>query len=137
MPPNTAALTKAKTKSLSKSTASFITCQNAPPSRPITRVASNQLAQIAKVQKNAVSSGTQRIAAQKRGATAFATGSIAISPSAVIWSVARISPSSAAIDEPARPMNSSAVSTGASSRYRPSPTSALIWLEAPYVSSAR
>ena len=68
------------------------------------------------------SSGTQiTIAAQKRGATAFATGSIAISPSAVIWSVARISPSSAAIELPARPMNSSAVSTGASSRYRPSP----------------
>ena len=55
-------------------------------------------------------------AAQNRGATALPTGSIAISPSAVIWSVARISPSSAAIDEPARPMNSSAVSTGASSR---------------------
>ena len=81
--------------------------------------------------KNAVSSGTQSTAAQKRGATVFATGSIAIRPSAVIWSVARIRPSSAAIEDPARPTNSKAVSTGPSSRYRPRPSRALTWPVAP------
>ena len=35
------------------------------------------------------------------------------------------------IEDPARPMNSNAVSTGASSRYRPRPSIALTWLLAP------
>ena len=84
-----------------------------------------------------VSSGTVSTAAQKRGATALATGSIAISSSALIWSVARIRPSSAAIELPARPMNSSAVSTGASSRYSDRPSRVDSASAAPKVVSVR
>ena len=101
------------------------------------RTASNQLAAIASEQKKPVSRGTHKIAAQKRGATAFASGSMAISSSALIWSVARIRPSSAAIELPARPMNSSAVSTGPSSRYSDSPSSVDSASAAPNVASVR
>lgn len=62
---------------------------------------------------------------------------MAISSSALIWSVARIRPSSAAIELPARPMNSSAVSTGPSSRYSDRPSRVDSASDAPKVVSVR
>jgi hypothetical protein len=51
--------------------------------------------------------------------------------------VARINPSSAAMDDPARPMNSSAVSTGPSSRYSDRPSKVDSELAAPKRLSVR
>ena len=122
MPPNTADFSSDTPKSSHRSTLPRSPDQKLPLSMPSTCTAWNQPAAIASEMKIPVSNGTHSTAAQKRGATTLATGSIAISSSALIWSVARISPSSAAIELPARPMNSKAVSTGASSRYSDSPS---------------
>jgi hypothetical protein len=92
---------------------------------------------MAKAQNTAVSSGTLTTPATKRGATTLPTGSIAIIDSEVIWSVARIRPSSAAIEEPARPQNRIAASTGPSSRYSGMPSAVPSALPAPIISSAR
>ena len=64
----------------------------------------------------AVSRGKHTSAAARRGPTRYRTGSIDIVSSASICSEIRMIPNSAAIDEPARPVIMSAVSTGPSSR---------------------
>ena len=137
MPPNTADFSRATPKSSQKSTLPCSEAQKVPLSRPSTCTAWNQPALMASEQKNTVSNGTHSTAAQKRGATVLATGSMAISSSALIWSVARIRPSSAAIELPARPMNSSAVSTGPSSRYSDRPSRVARASEAPKVARVR
>ena len=65
--------------------------------------------------KTAVSSGMEMTPPRKRGTTTRRIGSTAITSIAESWSVARISPSSEASAVPARPANSSAVTTGPSS----------------------
>ena len=64
----------------------------------------------------AASSGMDRNDARKRGAITRCTGSTAIISMPDSWSVARINPISEASAVPARPANSSAVTTGPSSR---------------------
>ena len=86
---------------------------------------------MARLQKKPVSSGTLSTAAQKRGATALPTGSIAIRPSAVIWSVARIRPSSAAIERAGAADEQQGGQHRAEFAVQPRPSMALTWLEAP------
>ena len=64
------------------------------------------------------SSGMLMAPAMKRGASTRARGSMAISSIAASCSPAFIRPISAVSDVPARPANSSAVTTGPSSRTR-------------------
>ena len=56
----------------------------------------------------------------RRGATTLRSGSTAMISMAVSWSVARIRPISEVSEVPARPANSSAVTTGPSSFRSPS-----------------
>ena len=62
--------------------------------------------------KIAVSSGIAMTPPRNRGSTTRRIGSTAIISIAVSWSVARIRPISEASAVPARPANSSAVTTG-------------------------
>ena len=62
------------------------------------------------------SNGIEMTPARKRGAITRLIGSTAIISMPESWSVAFINPISAASAEPARPANSSAVTTGPSSR---------------------
>ena len=65
--------------------------------------------------KTAVSSGIEITPPRKRGTTTRRIGSTAMISMADSWSVARIRPISEASAVPARPANSSAVTTGPSS----------------------
>ena len=69
-----------------------------------------------RAENQAASSGMASTPARKRGASTRARGSMAISSIAAICSPAFISPISAVSEVPARPANSSAVTTGPSSR---------------------
>ena len=74
------------------------------------------------VLKIAASSGIAMTPPMKRGAHTRRTGSTAIISIADSWSVALIRPISDVSAVPARPANSSAVTTGPSSRSSPSAT---------------
>jgi spermidine synthase len=81
--------------------------------------------------KMADSSGMTRIIATALGATTMSMGSIDIMRSPSSCSVATMVPISAAVAEPARPVASSAVRTGPSSRMSERPTTAPSELVAP------
>ncbi len=73
-------------------------------------------APIPKVSAITVRTGAISVVAMTRGTTSLRSGSVPRARSALTWSVTTIDPSSAAMPDPTRPANISAVSTGPSSR---------------------
>src|SRR6185312_15944990 len=110
------------TMSVCTSTTAVMFDQNVPLSMPSQVTPTRWPPKIAIAQNTQHSSGIATSPARKRGVATEAIGSTAIISIAEIWSVARIRPISAVSEVPARPANSSAVTTGPSSRYTDSAT---------------
>ena len=116
MTPNTALLTTPLPTSRQTSTPFCWIDQKLPGSMPIRPTATSQAPRMPIAVKRMASSGIEIMPAMKRGASTRWRGSIAISSSAAICSPAFMRPISAVSEVPARPANSSAVTTGPSSR---------------------